>query len=79
MRGLTLIVAFAVLLTGGVTDSQSPTGSVILAEGFASPNSYAGPLPDFFESWCADTADGTRCIPTVTLDGRGYTPGCRHC
>jgi hypothetical protein len=67
MRGRALIVVFTVLLAGDVIHSQSPTGSIILAEGFAEPNIFGGPLPDFFESWCADTEDGSRCIPTVTL------------
>jgi hypothetical protein len=64
---MALIVVFTVLLAGDVIHSQSPTGSIILAEGFAEPNTFGGPLPDFFESWCADTEDGSRCIPTVTL------------
>jgi hypothetical protein len=68
MRGIAPIVVVAVFLTGDVIHSQSPTGSIILAEGFAAPNTFGRPLPDFFESWCADTEDGSRCIPTVTLD-----------
>ena len=65
---MTRLVFFAVLLNGLVTRAESPTGSMIVAEGFAAPNTYSGHLPDFFEAWCADTEDGTRCIPTVTLD-----------
>ena len=68
MRVMALLVFFAVLSNGGVPQAQSPTGSMMLAEGFAAPNAYSGPLPGFFESWCADTEDGSRCIPTVTLD-----------
>ena len=68
MRGMMLIIVVAVLFAGRDTHSESPTGSIILSEGFAAPNTYGGPLPDFFESWCADTQDGSRCIPTVTLD-----------
>jgi hypothetical protein len=41
---------------------------MILAEGFASPSTYSGLLPGFFDAWCADTKDGNPCIPTVTLD-----------
>ena len=68
MRSLTQLVFFAVLFNGLVTQAESPNGSMILAEGFATPNTYSGPLPGFFEAWCADTGDGSRCIPTVTLD-----------
>ena len=67
MRGMASLM-FLVLFIDGVTQAQSPTGSMILAEGFASPNTYSGLLPGFFESWCADTEDGSRCIPTVMLD-----------
>jgi hypothetical protein len=68
MRSVTRLVFVAVLFSGLVARAASPTGSMILAEGFAVPNTYGGPLPDFFETWCADTEDGSRCIPTVTLD-----------
>ena len=68
MRVITRIVFIAAIFTGGVVQAQSPAGSMILAEGFATPNTYEGDLPGFFESWCADTEDGNRCIPTVTLD-----------
>jgi hypothetical protein len=57
-----------VLVTGGITHSENSNGSMILAEGFATSNAYRGPLPGFFESWCADTEDGSQCIPTVTLN-----------
>jgi hypothetical protein len=68
MRGKLVLIVLAILFIDSVVHAQSPTGSMILAEGFASPNGYSGPLPQFFESWCADTQDGSRCIPTVTLD-----------
>ena len=68
MRGMAWLMFLAWLLIGGVTQGQSPTGSMILAEGFASPNTYSGLLPGFFGSWCADTEDGSQCVPTVTLD-----------
>ena len=69
MRGMTWLMFLALLFIDGVTQAQSPTGSMILAEGFASPNTYGGLLPGFFESWCADTEeDGSQCMPTVTLD-----------
>ena len=68
MRDMVSLVFFTVLLTGGVIHSQSQHGSIILAEGFATANTYGGPLPRFFESWCADTEDGSQCIPTVSLD-----------
>jgi hypothetical protein len=68
MRGIVCLMFLALLFIDSVTQAQSPTGSMILAEGFASPNTYTGPLPGFFEAWCADTEDGGRCIPTVTLD-----------
>jgi hypothetical protein len=68
MRSITRLVFFAVLFNGVVSQAESPTGSMILAEGFAAPNTYSGPLPEFFDAWCADTEDGSRCIPTVTLD-----------
>ena len=68
MRGIAWLMFLALLFIGGVTQAQSPTGSMILAEGFASPDTYSGLLPGFFESWCADTEDGSQCIPTVTLD-----------
>jgi len=68
MRSMSRLVLFAVLFTGVVTQAESPTGSMILAEGFAAPNTYSGSLPAFFDAWCADTEDGSRCIPTVTLD-----------
>lgn len=68
MRGMSRLVLFVVLLAGVVSHAQSSNGSIILAEGFAAANTYGGPLPGFFESWCADTEDGSRCIPTVSLD-----------
>ncbi len=68
MRSIPLIVVLTLLLTGSVIHSQSPTGSIIVAEGFAAPNNYGGPLPGFFQSWCADVQSGGQCIPTVTLD-----------
>jgi hypothetical protein len=68
MRVLAPLVVVAMLLAAGTTHSQSSNGSMILAEGFATSNSFSGALPGFFEAWCADTVDGTRCIPTVTLD-----------
>lgn len=67
MRRMAWLVFLAGLLTAGVAHSQTPNGSIILSEGFATANAYAGPLPDFFEAWCADTEDGSSCIPTVTL------------
>ena len=68
MRSITPLVLFAVIFSGFVTQAQSSSGSMILAEGFAAPNIYSGPLPGFFDAWCADTEDGSRCVPTVTLD-----------
>ena len=72
MRSIIRLVVFpvfvAVLFNGPVTQADSPNGSMILAEGFAAPNTYSGPLPGFFDAWYADTEDGSRCIPTVTLD-----------
>ena len=68
MRGIAWLMLLALLFIGGVTQAQSPNGSMIPAEGFASPNTYSGLLPGFFESWCTDPEDGSRCIPTVTLD-----------
>jgi hypothetical protein len=81
MRGMTLFVVFAMLLIGDVTHSQNQTGSIIVAEGFATPNTYGGPLPDFFATWCADTEDGSQCIPTVKLDvfDSRKAVGCRLC
>ena len=68
MPRMTWLMFLALLFINGATQAQSATGSMILAEGFASPNTYSGPLPGFFESWCADTEDdGSRCVPTVTL------------
>jgi hypothetical protein len=67
-RGMSRFALLTLLLTGGLAQAQSSNGSMILAEGFAAPNAYTGPLPGTFESWCADTEDGSRCIPTVTLD-----------
>jgi len=43
MRGMARLVFLAVLFTGGIAQGQSPTGSMILAEGFATPNTYSGP------------------------------------
>jgi hypothetical protein len=68
MRGMVPFVVSGVLLAGGVADAQNPTGSIILADGFAAANTYAGPLPAFFAAWCADSEDGAACIPTVRLD-----------
>ena len=68
MRGMSRLVFLMGLVTGVVTHAQSSNGSIILAEGFAAANAYGGPLPGFFEPWCADTEDGGRCIPTVRLD-----------
>lgn len=68
MRSTASFAFLALLFTGVDTYSQSPSGSIIFAEGFASLNTYTGPLPGFFESWCTDTEDGGRCVPTVMLD-----------
>ena len=68
MRGMCRFVFLGMIFTGVVTDAQTPNGSVIVAEGFATPNTYGGSLPGLFESWCTDTEDGSRCIPTVMLD-----------
>jgi hypothetical protein len=68
MRSTASFVFSMVLFSGLVTQAETPNGSVIVAEGFAAANNYAGTLPDFFEGWCADTEDGNPCIPTVTLD-----------
>ena len=38
MRDIPLIVVLTLLLTGGVIHSQDPTGSIIVAEGFAAQN-----------------------------------------
>ena len=58
MRSTASFVFLALLFAGVNTHSQSRSGSIIFAEGFASPNTYTGPLPGFFESWCTDTEDG---------------------
>ena len=68
MRRSAWFVFSIVLLKGLVAQAESPSGSMIFAEGFAAPNMYSGPLPDFFDTWCAETEDGSSCIPTVTLD-----------
>jgi len=68
MRGMPQILGIAVFVAATVAHAQNQGGSIILAEGFATSNSYSGPLPGFFEAWCADTQDGGRCTPTVTLD-----------
>lgn len=68
MRSIAWLVFSVVLSNGLAAQAESPNGSMIFAEGFAAPNTYSGPLPGFFEGWCADTEDGSRCIPTVTLD-----------
>ena len=68
MRGMCRLVFLGMIFTGVVTEAQTPNGSMIIAEGFAAPNTYGGPLPGFFESWCTNTEDGSRCIPTVMLD-----------
>lgn len=68
MRCIAWLVFFGLLFNGLAAQAESPNGSMIFAEGFAAPNTFSGPLPDFFETWCADTQDGSRCIPTVTLD-----------
>ena len=68
MRGISRLVFLAVLLPGVVTHAQGSNGSIILAEGFAAANIYGGSLPGLFETWCADTEDGSRCIPTVSID-----------
>ena len=40
---------------GVVTQAENPAGSMIPAEGFAAPNTYSGPMPGFFDAWCANT------------------------
>ena len=42
MRDMTWLMFLALLFIDGVTQAQSATGSMILAEGFASPNTYSG-------------------------------------
>ena len=58
---------FVAVLTGWLAFTASaiagPNGSVIIAEGFAAPNSYSGPMPPPFADWC-----GGICFPTVTLE-----------
>lgn len=69
MRGVAGLVLLPILVSFATTaDAQNPTGSMILAEGFATANTYSGPLPAFFDAWCADTEDGAPCVPTVRLD-----------
>lgn len=68
MRGMSRLVFLMVLAAGVVSHAESSNGSIIVAEGFAAANAYGGPLPGLFEPWCADTEDGSRCIPTVRLD-----------
>ena len=67
-RFVFLVQYCGLFVVGGLADARTPKGSMILADGFAAPNAYDGPLPAFFESWCSDTEDGARCIPTVRLD-----------
>jgi hypothetical protein len=68
MRSLTLIVCLVLGSAAAVAQTQGTSGSMLLAEGFASPNTYSGPLPSFFATWCNDTEDGQPCIRTVRLD-----------
>ena len=68
MRRITWLAFSVMLISGLVAQAGSSNGSMIFAEGFAAPNTYGGPLPGFFDTWCADTEGGTQCVPTVTLD-----------
>ena len=68
MRSILWFVFAGLFFTAVDTPAQSPNGSMIIAEGFAAANTYSGRLPGFFASWCADSEDGSACIPTVALD-----------
>jgi len=68
MRSIVWCVCAGLFVAAVDTAAQSPNGSMIIAEGFSAANTYSGPLPAFFTSWCADTEDGSTCIPTVALD-----------
>ena len=68
MRRITWLAFSVMLINGLVAQAGSSNGSMIFAEGFAAPNTYGGPLPGFFNAWCADTEDESQCVPTVTLD-----------
>lgn len=67
MRRLFLLVVLGLTIWAGSIGAQGNPGSVIVAEGFAAPNTYAGPLPSFFDTWCHATEDGTPCIPTIAI------------
>ena len=68
MRRIAWVMLSVMLFNGLVAQAGSSNGSMMFAEGFAAANTYSGPFPDFFDAWCADTEDASRCIPTVTLD-----------
>jgi hypothetical protein len=70
-----LIAALVALPNVGDAEESSPGGSIILAEGFALPNTY--PVSDIpadingfsFTDWCNDVPQGQpTCIPTVELE-----------
>lgn len=65
---------------GGVANPPDPSaaagppavlgsGSIIVAEGFASPNAFpTSQLPDQFHEWCNNGDDTPECVPTVELE-----------
>lgn len=46
-----------------------PQGSIIIADGFASPNAFdTSSLPDVFHDWCNNGDSVPECVPTVRLE-----------
>jgi hypothetical protein len=62
---LVLVMGAAVANAGQANIGE---GSVIIADGFAAPNSYpTGLLPGIFREWCNNGDDIPECFPTVEL------------
>jgi hypothetical protein len=67
MRSILWFVVAGLFFTAVDAPAQSPNGSMIIAEEFAAANTYSGPLPGFFASWCADTATSCSSVePNVS-------------
>lgn len=60
----------AFIAQAAVADSSAdPQGSVMIADGFAAPNTFdTSLLPEVFHQWCNNGDDIPECVPTVELE-----------
>lgn len=65
-------VACLLLFSGqpvGAEGPPDPQGSIIIADGFAAPNTFdTSALPAVFHDWCNNGDATVECVPTVQLE-----------